>query len=309
MFAEVMKGEPRVALGIPYAIDVLGDKFDRWAIESPTPPFTRPLRCGGCEVAVGPVHGYLTRDGKARVDPLYRLAKGMRHEEGRRYDFDAQASDLQCRHVGTVTKDGDTYILVLNLASEGEVKPRREGDATSRSRAAFTRGRTPTIDQTLRAATEIVRLIRAFAHDPKARERFRARYGDLVISWDDFCFDAAHDIKRLDRALAATDPASEYPRAVVGRVEEMGADSNNNPVAHFAVRDPGDHRPVKAADDIPIKPVIRVTTNPLPETITVGNTLVAYGRWRHFSANTGRAHYVTLWLDEHRAAVARLAGD
>ena len=297
-----------MSIGIPRAIDARGKPFDRWAIEDGPHPFVRPLRCGKCTALVDPVSGYVKRNG-VDVEPLFRLTKGGRHDDGCPYDFDAQLGELQQRHANVVEQEGDLYVLILNTAADMETTSQTGSVRVPRSKLAFRRATAPPLHQTVRAASEIARLLRRFEQDSDARSRFRARYDGRVIGWDDFCFDATRDVKRLYGLLSRVDPLTDHPRAVVGRIERLrpGQDGASS-AAHLAVREPNStsRRAVTAPDGIRIAPVLRAGASTALN-VTDGELVVGYGRWTLFTPDTGRVHYVTLWLDDHRGAVASLA--
>ncbi len=294
-----------MSIGIPRAVDVNDEEFDRWAVAQDLPPFARPLRCHGCGTRVDPVNGYVTRDG-TQVEPLYRLAKGGRHAEGCIYDFDAQARLLAERNVGVVERDGDTYVLILDVVGDDPSPTEPEG--TPRGRIKYLRNQEARLEQTLRAAHEIARLLRHFEDDSEAQSRFRARYEGRIIAWSNFCFDAGRDLKRLHRELNRTDPAHDHPRAVVGRVERVGDSQNGgSKVAYLAIRDDESttRRPLHASDGVRIVPVLRTSQAGVLERHR-GQMVVSYGRWTTFTPASKGTHYVTLWLDEFRGALAPL---
>lgn len=291
-----------MSIGIPRAVDADGRPFDRWAIDDEPQPFTRPLSCGGCESQVGPVRRYTRRNGTV-VEPLYRLGKGVNHDDGCVYDFDAQVGRLQRRNVGVVERDGDFYVLVLNVPPDDDQVSTTEAVGDPRGRLDFKQTASPPLNPTLRAASEIVKLLRKFEHDPEAKVRFRARYGGRVLAWDDFCFDAAHDLKRLYAAVS-TAALDDHPRAVVGRVDHV---RERDGAIYLAVREPdaSTRAPVKAGDGIPITPVLRPGDGPAPRS-AVDDVIVGYGIWVPWTPASGKPHYITLWLNDHRAAVATL---
>ncbi len=292
-----------MSIGIPRAVDVEKRSFDRWVIELEPQPFARPLSCGGCHARVEPVTGYMTRKGTT-VDPLYRLGRGVSHENGCVYDFDAQVGQLHQRNVGVVEKDGDLYVLVLNMELEGEQAASKDAKSGPRNRLAFSRVGIPPLHPTLRAASEIAKLLRKFEHDPAAKARFRARYGRRVIAWENFCFDAAHDLKRLHRMLSTTRVEVDHPRAVVGRVEHVRQRDGS---LYLAVResDPATRGPVRSGEGVPIKPVLRPSSGSALG-VAVDETVVGYGMWIPWTPPSGGPHYVTLWLGAHRGAMATL---
>ena len=276
---------------MPEAIDATGRRWRRLAIEQQPQPFVKPLHCAGCVTPVVPVHGYVTRFGTS-VAPLYRLTdrEASPHEPGCIYDFDAQGGRIVTENRPLVRRDDDVYELqlpTLPTTLEGERNARPVSGPRSRLQIGHPRGLT--LDPVIKAATAIVRLLRRFENNPAARAKFRARYGQRVFTWSEFCFDAGHDVKRLVQEIGV-DP--ERPYAVVGTVKDTGAAAAGS--SYLLQLDT--RIPVRTGDGERVQVFVRAHDQDRLSG-AIGDTVACYGRWSLFTPPRGGV-WATLWTDE-----------
>jgi hypothetical protein len=278
-------------LGVPEAVDASGRRWRRAAIEQRPQPFVKPLHCAGCSTPVVPVHGYVTRF-STEVQALYRLTDrdASPHEQGCLYDFDAQVGRLATQNRPLVRREDEVYELQLPhplVTVEAERRPRPARGARSRLQV----GRPPgvALDPVIKAAAAIVRLLHRFGQDPAAAANFRARYGERLFTWTEFCFDAGHDVKRLVQKIGA-DP--DRPYAVVGTVKDAGvAAAGSSYLLQLDTR-----IPVRTADGDRVQVFVRAREQSRLNG-AVGDTVACYGRWSLFTPPRGGV-WVTLWTDE-----------
>jgi hypothetical protein len=145
------------------------------------------------------------------------------------------------------------------------------------------------LDPVIKAAAAIVRLLRRFDHDPAARAKFRARYGQRLFTWSEFCFDVGHDVKRLVQEIGAD---AERPYAVVGTVKDAGAAaSGGSYLLQLNTR-----IPVRTSDGDRIQIFVRAHDQSRLSG-AIGDTVACYGRWSLFAPPRGGV-WATLWTDE-----------
>ena len=123
-------------------------------------------------------------------------------------------------------------------------------------------------------------------------------FRDARLTWRDFCFDAASEIKRFHRNLRAE--AAPIPRTLVGVVSRIHASkSGDTYAADIAIRREHnlDH-PVFSDVGKPILPVMRATSRDQIGFME-GDRIAAIGLWRLF----GTLEQPTLWLGTAGRAV------
>lgn len=280
-------------VGIPRATDITGRIFGRTAIDSDPRPFRRPLRCAGCSTPVTPVSRYPRRDG-AWVDGYYRLTNRERapHDEGCRFDFDAQVGRLIVEHRHAVTKNGDVYELQL---PDFDADPSDDdvGDLPNlggRDRLTVNTLNDHPLVPVLSAAAAIARLIATYEHDPDARARFVARWQGREIPWNDFYFDVTHDARHLARIVES----ESHPVAVAGNVKFTGRTTRND----------ADLLELDTEGGVSYPPTgrwihVRVMRNdPGRLTHDVGERVLGYGAWGQFEPQESKNHYVSLWIND-----------
>lgn len=286
-------GAPRHSVGIPEALDATGRLFGVEDITPTTriPPYRRPLVCPGCGVAVEPVNWYLTRRGTA-VGAHFRIAKNQHHSGGCRFDHAAECSHSHRNHADVLKVVGERYQLDVeallafpSATSEAAVswRPPDRRLAPGPSQRGPDRG----------GLADIVRLIERFAFDRQAQEQFAAVFRGEQLSWRDFCFDAASEIKRFHNHLQAG--AASIPRTLVGVVSAIYLSKSGGTYAADIMvrREHSPQRPVLSNLGKPILPVVRAHSLDQIR-CTPGDRIAAFGLWRLF----GAIEQPTLWLGQ-----------
>jgi hypothetical protein len=277
-------------VGVPTAIDHKGRRFTHLDIDPTNPPYERPLKCPGCAVTVQPVAGYVTAT-EVEVPALFRLGKGLAHEDRCPWDFDRRAKGITAEAHGSVVVLDGRYTLLLESLPKGRGLQRAAGEFVRPTDTSRTRSQLSPQSQLI----EIVRLLRTFVDDPHAVDQFQVRTPDgTLIPWRHFCFTAHADAKRLQSALATEPP---HPRAVLAVIDQIAPCATGTSYAvHLKVRPAtaAYQGPVRGAHGIPVKPVLRSRNEWDFAGLKPGDEIAAIGEWR----NSGKLEQPTLWVTD-----------
>ena len=296
-----MDGQPK-RVGIPACRDASGKKHDRYAVEANPRPFADPIYCGECTALVTAVAGYSR--GSTNVLPLYRLRGHGQHDDDCQYDFDRRVGRLVRENAGLVARTGDEYRLRVEVKSLPDGSSWiAEKPGNPRSRIEFYRNTRRILSPSLKAAADIVRLLRSFADAPDAAQCFKATFEGRSIPWSQFCFEIPRDLERFRREVARS---PSWPRVVIGRVGNVHEGSNGQTFITLENKNRGqDGGPMRAEGGVPI--VVRLATKEAP-TYARGDVVLAFGTWVRFTPDSGAKDYFTLWLDNYRRKMVATLG-
>ncbi|SFO87518.1 hypothetical protein [Amycolatopsis rubida] len=285
-------------VGIPAARDSRDRLYGRAAIDATPPPFEafKPLRCGGCAVAVIAVSTHprrTPRGGTTQVTALYRLPPNGEHDPGCPYDFKNRAENLIRDSRGTLVKDGEDYELRLpdpdTIEPPDPLPPSKPGKPTARLAVTASPYR---LVPALSTAAGIVRLLREFDDDPDASSRFRARYAGRTLRWNEFCRGANEAVAIA--GYLGHGPAARHPLALHGIVRDVGtAHSRNTHQLRDEHEDYLDH----AGERRRLRVVVRSRNPGAFAQVRPGDRWLGYGHWKLWPAPSAPVTEVQLWID------------
>lgn len=289
-------GKRRPQVGIPEAIDATGRTFTVTQIVPlhHDAPYQRPLHCGQCEVGVVAVNGYVNRNGN-QVVAHFRLAKDECHLVGCAFDFAAQSLIVSRRHPAVVNSTRDGFELSLD-ALMCATTARHE---TARATGTKSVGAGLQMRNAERSIVDVVSLLERYAFDPQSQLAFSAAFRGQHLSWREFCFEAATEIKRFQRAVHDDD---SVPRLLVGVVSCIRpSNAGDTMAAEIQVRRhcADAQRPVFSDTGRPILPVLRAAGRDGFD-FAEGDRVAAFGKWHLF----GQLEQPTLWLGRTGNAIA-----
>lgn len=285
-------------VGIPAARDTRGQVYPREAIDTVPPPFDayKPLKCGGCTVAVVATRSHPRRTrggGVTQVMAHYAVTKHGEHDRGCRYDFKNRAEHLIRDSRGSVVRDGDVYELRLpdpdKVEPPDRLVPSRPGRPHARLQVTNS---DRTLTPALGSAAHIVRLLRDFDDDDDAASRFRVRHAGSKVPWSQFCRSTA---ETTAIATHLDQPASSRcPLALHGTVGAVGPAGSGNT---YQLRDGHEGTLDHPDGRRRLRVTLRSTNTDTFGQAKPGDRWLGFGHWRLWIAPRAPIAEVQLWID------------
>ncbi|MCX4451633.1 hypothetical protein [Streptomyces sp. NBC_01789] len=290
---------------IPYVRDATGRKFGPDAIDvKPVPPYTTPLTCWECGVAVHVRHG--NADDPDSKASCFVKNPGLKHGSRCPYDLERRGKELAEGSGRTVVRDDGQWRLICPpLPRPGTRDPGRKPPASAAGRPRPAGGPARTSQQAgqaIASARRIVRLLNAFGQDPAAVAEFAATVpgGRRNIAWPQFCR-GRDDAHQLAQNLIDTGRSiSEIPRAVWGPASNATAVDGRSGERSYTVQYTAAQPVLVGGRRMPLHVVMRSRNADWIGATTQSGQFLGYGYWRLYPAPEniqGRVE-LQLWIDE-----------
>lgn len=298
-----------MTVAIPVAFNAKGRRLTIYDIENHPSWIIEPLRCGGCNLQVGPVRRTTEAAMKADgVSAFFRRYPNKHHDENCPFDLNRRARELQIEYADVIVRSRNKWVLQID-AKDDKPTPTHshieEGGHRRKVEFIHSSGSTRR-DRIIRAARDIAALLEDFDNMSPNDDKFRLAYAGKIIPWNEFFYRAERDVKRLYHDLLDA-PGISHPRVVVGTVKTVGTSPANGKISlRVRAADASYQGPVRSEGNS-LLPVVR-SDAPFAVPPNVGDRILAYGLWKIWKPEAkATVAYLTLWADAS-GSVAKLTG-